>query len=39
MFLLAPAAAAKSSKGKAASCLTGSLLIGANGGSYAGVDV
>jgi hypothetical protein len=32
MFQLAPAAAAKSGKGKTASCLTGSRLIGANGG-------
>ena len=32
MFLLAPAEAAKSIKGKTASCLTGSALIGANGG-------
>ena len=32
MFLLAPAAPAKSSKGKAASCLADSPMIGANGG-------
>ena len=36
---LVPAAAAKTTKGNPASCLTGSLLIGANGGNYAGVDV
>jgi hypothetical protein len=32
MFLLAPAAKASSGKGKAASCLTGSAVVGANGG-------
>ena len=39
MFQLAPAAAAKTTKGKPASCLTGSLVDWCERRDYAGVDV